>query len=54
MWNMLNYQADMIDDDNDDSSSINDWFQFTVSSCAGNDEMSAHCNKNCKQLPENK
>ena len=29
MWNIFNYQTDAIDDDNDDSSSINnDFFQF--------------------------
>ena len=55
MWNMFNCQTDMIDDDNDDSSSINnDWFQFTTSSYTGDDEMSTCYNKNYKQLPENK
>ena len=51
---MLNCQTDMIDDDNDDSSSINDWFQFAVSSCTGDNEMPTHCNKNYQQLLENK
>ena len=46
MWNMFNYQTNMIDDDNDDSSSINnDCFQFTMSLCMGDDEMSTHYNK---------
>ena len=46
VWNMFNCQTDMIDDDDDDSSSINnDWFQFSMSSYTGDDEMTTCYNE---------